>query len=207
MTNCGAASEGCCTSLEVPGGMYYRTYTNSGDGGTGEANPASVSGFVLDKYEVTVGRFRQFVAAWNNGAGYAPPAGSGKHTYLNGGQGLANSGSPGTYEPGWVVADDSNIAPTSANLACSPDYATWTTSAGSNENRPINCVNWYEACAFCIWDGGFLPSEAEWEYAAAAGSQQRKFPWGNVAPGTSTQPGFRSTRSREGRRASQTLSS
>jgi formylglycine-generating enzyme required for sulfatase activity len=51
----------------------------------------------------------------------------------------------------------------------------------------MNCVNWYEAYAFCIWDGGFLPSEAEWEYAAAGGSQQREYPWGTAAPGTGNQ--------------------
>jgi formylglycine-generating enzyme required for sulfatase activity len=48
-------------------------------------------------------------------------------------------------------------------------------------------VNWYEAYAFCIWDGGFLPSEAEWEYAAAGGSEQREYPWGTAAPGTANQ--------------------
>jgi formylglycine-generating enzyme len=48
-------------------------------------------------------------------------------------------------------------------------------------------VNWWEAYAFCIWDGGFLPSEAEWEYAAAGGSQQREYPWGTAAPGTGSQ--------------------
>jgi formylglycine-generating enzyme required for sulfatase activity len=169
----------------VAGGTYSRTYSNLGSGPTGEADPATVSGFRLDKYEVTVGRFRQFVTAWNGGSGYVPPAGSGKHAHLNGGHGLANSASPGTYETGWVASDDSNIAPTNANLttSCTP-YATWTASAGSQETLPINCVNWYESAAFCVWDGGFLPSEAEWEYAAAGGSQEKQYPWGSTAPGT-----------------------
>jgi formylglycine-generating enzyme required for sulfatase activity len=41
-----------------------------------------------------------------------------------------------------------------------------------------------EAYAFCIWDGGFLPSEAEWECAAAGGPDQREYPWGSTDPGT-----------------------
>jgi sulfatase modifying factor 1 len=183
MATCGASGESCCTSLEVAGGTYFRTYTNSGSGPTGEADPASISCFKLDKYLATVGRFRQFVSAWN--AGWLPSAGSGKHTHLNGGKGLADSGGTGTYEPGWVASDDFRIAPTNGNLACGA--STWTIAAGSKENLPINCVNWYEAYAFCIWDGGFLPSEAEWEYAAAGGSQQREYPWGSADPGTSNQ--------------------
>jgi formylglycine-generating enzyme required for sulfatase activity len=179
------------------GGTFYRTYDFYGvsggigpaaDGGpTGEADPATVSGFRLDKYLVTVGRFRQFVAAWN--AGWLPATESGKHIHLNRGQGLANSALPGTYEQGWVATDDSNVAPTDDNFAgCGDsDAATWTNTPGTQESLPINCVNWWEAYAFCIWDAGFLPSEAEWEYAAAGGSQQREFPWGSIPPGTDNQ--------------------
>jgi formylglycine-generating enzyme required for sulfatase activity len=169
------------------GPPFYRTYVNSGSGPTGQADPASVSDFRLDKYEVTVGRFRQFVGAWNNGAGYVPPAGSGKHTHLNGGQGLANSGGPGTFETGWIASDDANVAPTVANLQTNCFESTWTTSPGSKEDMPMNCISWFEAYAFCIWDGGFLPSEAEWEYAAAGGPEQREYPWGPTDPGTANQ--------------------
>lgn len=199
MTNCGASSECCCISLGVTGGTFFRTYddvnvydgglTIAPDGGpTGEANPATVSDFRLDKYLVTVGRFRQFVSAWNGGAGYLPPEGTGKQTSLNGGSGLANSGAPGTYETGWEASYNGSVSPTDANLTCypSPQYQTftWTSSQGQNENLPIVCANWYEAYAFCIWDGGFLPSEAEWEYAAAGGSEQREYPWGSTDPGS-----------------------
>jgi formylglycine-generating enzyme required for sulfatase activity len=137
---------------------------------------------------VTVGRFRRFVTAWNNGSGFTPAAGSGKHAYLNGGQGLTNSGAGGGFETGWSAADDANVAPTAGNLACggTPSFATWTGTPAGQENKPVNCVNWYEAYAFCIWDGGFLPSEAEWEYAAAGGSQERQYPWGTANPGTAS---------------------
>ena len=93
---------------------------------------------------------------------------------------------PSTFETGWDAKDWNNttdIDPTTANLQC----GTWTTAPGSQENLPINCLNWYEAYAFCIWDGGFLPSEAEWEYAAAGGSEQREYPWGATDPGTTNQ--------------------
>jgi sulfatase modifying factor 1 len=182
---CIDGGEGAIESPEVPGGTYYRTYTNSGSGPTGEADPATVSTFRLDKHEVTVGRFRRFVSAWDGGAGYTPPAGSGKHAHLNGGKGL--NGTQGGYEPGWVESDSSLIAPTDTHLHCETTFATWTPSVGPNENRPMNCVTWEEAYAFCIWDGGFLPSEAEWEYAAAGGSQERAYPWGSAPPGTSSE--------------------
>jgi formylglycine-generating enzyme len=172
----------------VTGGTYYRTYTNPGTGPdpASESDPATVSDFRLDKYDVTVGRFRQFVAAWNDGAGYAPAAGAGKHAHLNGGRGLVDIAAPGGYETGWVLTDYVNVWPTIENLT-SCGYDEWTDASGGQERLPINCVNWYEAYAFCIWDGGFLPSESEWEYAAAGGSQQRQYPWGSAAPGAGNQ--------------------
>jgi formylglycine-generating enzyme required for sulfatase activity len=187
MTACGPDGDSCCTSLEVAGGTYHRTYTVVDGTPMGLSDPATLSAFRLDKYEVTVGRFRGFVSAWNHGAGYAPAVGSGKHSHLNAGLGLANSGSEGTYELGWTDSDNKRIAPTDDNLGSCGAYATWTPSPASQENLPINCVNWWEAYAFCIYDGGFLASEAEWKYAAAGGSEQRQFPWGAAEPGTDNQ--------------------
>lgn len=44
-------------------------------------------------------------------------------------------------------------------------------------NLPVVSVSWEEAQTFCEWVGGRLPTEAEWEYAAA-GPEERLFPWG-----------------------------
>jgi formylglycine-generating enzyme required for sulfatase activity len=170
----------------VPGGTFYRGY--DGVTYTDQTHPATVSDFRLDKYEVTVGRFRPFVAALN--AGWRPTDGAGKHSHLNGGKGLLNVGDDAgvVYESGWSSSFDVSLPADAATLAgwlaCDPTSQTWTPSAGANENRPITCVNWTVAYAFCIWDGAFLPSEAEWNYAASGGPEQRAYPWSS--PATST---------------------
>jgi formylglycine-generating enzyme required for sulfatase activity len=97
-------------------------------------------------------------------------------------------GTDGSYEAGWQPSWDAmletNAADWATHLACESRYGTWTPNAGANETNPINCVGWYDAAAFCIWDGGFLPSEAERFYAANGGAEQRVFPWSTPASST-----------------------
>jgi formylglycine-generating enzyme required for sulfatase activity len=112
---------------------------------------------------------------------------------LNGGNGLADRQVAGSFEKGWDSAWNSYI-PTgpaavdtwNTNLGCRGAGGTWTSTPQGNESLPIGCITWYEAYAFCIWDGGFLPSEAEWEYAEVGGSKQLEYPWGDNPPGTDT---------------------
>jgi formylglycine-generating enzyme required for sulfatase activity len=177
-TNCGVTgTESCCTSISVPCGPNFLRDYDGTDEGSDAGNPANVTTFNLDEYEVTVGRFRQFVTAWDNGI--AIDAGAGKHVALNLGSGLATgTGFESGWDPRYAIGIPNSSAGWENELGPCPGVKSWD---DNEDKKPISCATWYEAYAFCIWDGGYLPSEAEWDCAAQGGRQsdagQRVYPW------------------------------
>lgn len=146
--------QSCCERLGVPGGVVaYRRDGNA------PRESRVVKPFVLDRFEVTVGRFRAWVEAGQ------PTPKTGDVLYDD------NAGHVVRWTRDAKIQDVKHLAGWQR-------YDTWTAGV---ETRPKNFVSWYSAAAFCAWDGGRLPTDVEWTYVARGGDEERAYPWGNDA--------------------------
>ena len=132
--------------------------------------PVSLRPFLIDKYPVTNELFRSFVEA----TGYRTEAERFGWSFV-----FRSHIPPGRLRE--LVADRLTAAP----WWCKVFGAKWDAPEGPGSNlqrrndHPVVHASWNDAAAFARWLGQRLPTEAEWEYAARGGLEQKLYPWGN----------------------------
>lgn len=171
-----ATHESCCTTIDLPGAP----------GGGGK----------LDKYNITAGRFRQFVQRTNGDlrgyiTAHKPAWWSDAWTKF-----LPNTLDSGDTNPDFTgvyqeLGPYVHGSAGGANMGCFvngigarsfrlPDEVNTRMGDAQSydqdtlDEKSMNCVTAYMIAAFCAWDGGKLPTRALWDFAWGT----KTYPWG-----------------------------
>lgn len=131
----------------VPGGAFHLGEESGFGDHSYPPRLIHIQPFLMDKYEVTVGRWRDAIQR-----GFQP-------------------------DPERFMINDGPIKPSIKDGS----GCTYTSMVGERESYPMNCVTHDAIREFCRFNGGDLPTEAQWEWAATAEGRpfKTRFPWGN----------------------------
>jgi formylglycine-generating enzyme len=159
--------------VPLPGGTFLMgtDYAESFPAdGEGPVRPVTIDPFLIDRHPVTNDLFGRFIAV----TGYKTEAEQFGWSFVF-----------------WAhIPKDRYQALVEDTVAAAPWWckvrgAQWNTPEGPGSHirlradHPVVHVSWNDAQAYCQWSGQHLPTEAEWEYAARGGLEQKLYPWGD----------------------------
>jgi formylglycine-generating enzyme required for sulfatase activity len=154
-----AAAKDAMEMILIPAGKFI---FGSSEPGKLPEQTLTLAAFWMDRTEVTVAQFQDFV----NATHYQTDAERGCCA-----KDFASVG-------GLVFAPDAIFVTNASWL-----FPEGEGVASALPRRPVGQVSWNDAKAYCDWAGRRLPTEAEWE-KAARGADGRLYPWGNTFDNT-----------------------